>query len=56
VIAFQPTDHDLVIRYGDCEFWHYCSCGHLLGVSRPDQPLEMYARDWERHAMTAGAA
>lgn len=46
--------HELIVTYGDCEFWGRCSCGksgRAWGPVRPDQSLDEFAMPWERHAM-----
>ena len=47
--------HELIVTYGDCEFWGRCSCGQsrTWGPVRPDQSLDEFAMPWERHAMAA---
>lgn len=46
--------HDLVISAGDCTFHARCLCGRdlLPHHIRPDQSLDIFQRDWERHLMT----
>jgi hypothetical protein len=45
--------HDLLINYGDCEFYGSCTCGQMLGDRvRPDQSLDEFGQRWERHVMT----
>lgn len=43
---------DLIISEGDCEFYARCECGAPLGVTRPNQSLDVHGLAWERHVMT----
>lgn len=45
---------DLIITFGDCEFYAHCACGVSLG--RPikvNQSLDLFQEPWERHSMTS---
>lgn len=53
-IDTQPKigPHDLIISYGDCEFYGSCSCGKAMGLpTRPDVGLDKLGQRWERHVM-----
>lgn len=47
-----PSGHDLVVSYGDCEFYGACSCGKPLGSIKPDKSIDELGLAWERHVMT----
>lgn len=43
--------HELVVRFGDCEFHGRCSCGAPFGTIRVDESLDVLGLLWERHVM-----